>query len=177
MPKLHVPPASTVSKPGTVHFESKCNDSDKPRHPSAVALDGTVRPPVGSISGQLAKPELSQARQPLTQWNQAPSVPPQIAAASRFEELVAEADTLLHKLKTVQPVRAEELDDHDAALASKRQQAASRNKLAIVRVRVSHLSLHLLDMAAPVGYIFCSKQQQSCQNGICFRVQGAVPNQ
>lgn len=111
-----------------------------PLHPSAVALDGTVSPPAASVSRQLAKSELpTPARLPLTQWNQSASVPPHIATASRFEELVAEADALLHNLKTVQPVKVEEPDDVETALANKRQQAASRTKLAIVRVRVSLL--------------------------------------
>lgn len=128
MPKLHVPPAP---KPGMVRFQ--CSDGGMPCQPSGVALDGSTT--AASISGQLAKSELP-ARLPLTQWNQSASVSPQNATVSRFEDLVAEADALLHNLKTVQPVKAEEPTDIETALASKRQQAASRNKLAIVRVRV-----------------------------------------
>lgn len=159
MPKLHVPPAP--------RFE--CSDGGMPCQPSGVALDGSGSPTVASISGQLAQAELwAPARLPLTQWNQSASASPQNATVSRFEELVAEADTLLHNLKTVQPVKAEEPTDIETALASKRQQAASCNKLAIVRVRVS-LPLCLHCTTSP-GTSCSQKQQQLHQSQICFTV-------
>lgn len=52
-----------------------------------------------------------------------------------YDELVLEADALLHKLMSVQHVENPEQDDRAAALAANRQQAAC-NKLAIIRVRV-----------------------------------------
>ena len=131
MPKL---PSPQARKPGTVRVES--SGGSRSRQPSAVALDGSGNP-TASMSGQLVKSELlASGRLPLTQWNQSVSVPAEIATTSRFEELVAEADALLHNLKTVRPVKAEEPNNLDTALANKGQQAASRNKLAIVRVRV-----------------------------------------
>ena len=156
MPKLHVPPART---PGTVRFQ--CSSGITPRQPSADALDGSISPTAANVSGQFAKSELpAPARHPLAQWNQSASVPPQIATVSRFEELVAEADALLDNLKTVQPVKAEEPDDIVTALASKRQQAASRNKLAIVRVRVS---LPLCSACScDITWCFLWQQQRSC---------------
>lgn len=144
MPKLFVAPAP---EPGMVRFE--CSDGGLPCQPSGVALDGHGSTTAASISGQLATSELPvPARLPLTQWNQSASASVQSATVSRFEEMVAEADALLHNLKTVQPVRAEEPTDIETALAGKRQQAASRNKLAIVRVRVS-LPLYLRCTTSP----------------------------
>lgn len=135
MPKLRVSPAPSA---GSVHFE--CNGDGRSRQPSADAVERSVSPKTASVSGQLAMSDITpSARPPLPQWNQFAPAPPQNVTVSRFEELVAEAEALLHTLKTVRPVKAEEPTDIEAALASKRQQAASRNKLAIVRVRVSLL--------------------------------------
>lgn len=134
MPKL---PSPQARKPGSVHFES--SGGSRSLQPSAVALDGSGNPTAASMSGQLVKSELlASGRLPLTQWNQSVSVPAEIPTISRFEELVAEADALLHNLKTVRPVKAEEPNNLNTAPANKGQQAASRNKLAVVRVRVGH---------------------------------------
>ena len=154
MPKLHDPPAA---KTGTARFER--GEGDRPRQPSVVALDRSVISMAAGVSEQLAQPELAPARHPLKQWNQSGAIPSQNASLPAFEELVAEADALLHNLKTVQPVKAQEPNDTETALASKRQQAASRNKLAIVRVRVS-FSLYRTCIVLPCTS--CSNNSSSC---------------
>lgn len=155
MPKLHVPPAA---KTGTIRFE--CGEGDRPRQPSVVALDGSVIPMAAGVSEQLAQPELAApARHPLKQWNQSAAIPSQNASLPAFEELVAEADALLLNLKTVQPVKVQEYNDTETALASKRQQAASRNKLALVRVRVS---FSLYGRCIVLTCTSCSNNSSSC---------------
>ena len=135
MPSLRVSPAPN---PGSVHFAG--NGGGRSPQPSVDPVKRSVGIETSSISGQLAKSDIPpSARLPLTQWNQSAAVSPQNATVSRFDELVAEADALLHTLKTVRPVKAEEPTDTETALADKRQQAAPHNKLAIVRVRVSLL--------------------------------------
>lgn len=125
-----------MTRHGRVNFQS----NDKHDSSSVLALAGRVSPTLAARSKQLAETELPQARQPLTYWNQSAIMPAQSATASRYEELMAEAETLLHQVKSVQPVNADKHKQRDTAMISKQRQAASRNKLAIVRVRVSLVS-------------------------------------
>lgn len=149
-----------MTRRGRVNFES-CDNTDSP---SATGRNGRVSPTPTAISELPAKPEPPQARQPLTQCNQAPTVPTENGTASRYEELMAEAEALLDKVKAVQPVGANEHKQRNTALASKQQRAAFRNKLAIVRVRVSSLSSY-----APAFSVLLAteKQMPHCANTPC----------
>lgn len=122
-----------------VNFESSGNDDSS----SVVSLAGRVSPTLAARSNQLAEAELPQAGQSLTHWNHSAIMPAQSATALRYEELMAEAEALLHQVKDVQPVIADKHKLRDTAVISKQRPAASRNKLAIVRVRVSLVSYRL----------------------------------
>ena len=128
-------PASAVTRQDAVSFHSKYIEGDRPWHPSAFALNSDTRARAATVSEHSPDSAGTQARQPLTQRNDTASVSPQKATTS-YDELLSEADALLRKLKSVQPIQTTEQDDLAAALAAKRQQAAARNRLAIVRVRV-----------------------------------------
>ena len=159
---------------GIVKFES----SDDNDISSVVSRDDSVKPMPQDTSPQDAAPKLSQARQFLTQWNQSASVPPQTVAALRYEELVAEAEALLHKVKGSQP-DADNREHRDTTFTSKQQRAAPRTKSAILRVRVSLLSYWLAVQQPVVLYVpdkstksQCTTQARTADNSQCHPATG-----
>ena len=119
---------SALARSCTVHFEARQTKSGASRPASALALSKV--PKSRSVESAAVQPNRTLTQRDVCAETQS-------ATRSNYEELVAEADALLLKLKRAQPAEALELVDPAIALAAKRQQAAARTRLAIVRVRVS----------------------------------------
>ena len=161
----HLPfrPALVASKRDNVHFESSMDDSN------VSALAGDVSRDAGAVSAprHISHSGPDPASHNLARMSEATPVAVEQRAAPTYNELVSEADELLQKLRGVQTVRPAEQDDPAALLTAQKQQAAARNRLAIVRVRVSCSLLHPLSsvcvcLAKPLSTLSCSSDHWLC---------------
>ena len=116
-----------------VQFDSKFLDSGRPWHPLSTA-GGIVR---CDKADEASRQQQLPVQAHFNVSSNVPDICPKKASVkTKYEDLVAEADALLHKVGNMKPAETTAHSSTEASKAVKKKMISAHNKLAVVRVRV-----------------------------------------